>query len=327
MNGQNTQTQSLKEVGINVSQVSSDTAGLDSGSQHYITMPSFFYLSLQAMQDGANIWLEQQKNTLEAEKEQQMIMIGGKQNKDGSWTVDFDKGFIKMLSDATIDVGKDQADALRSDAISHFTNAGMNAGSAVYTGAKGWQNDSAIKTKTSEIESAESFKATLDQPDNTAGLKLGETAPSDTDVTGRINDWKNGRQLKFDDENKIDRLAMNKLKADADSNPEDLKTVKNNTQKEIDRLKSERDVLGRAPEETRFKTQMFTGIATNSMDGGMAIQKENAKKEEAKDQAAATVFQTVQQTAMSQVDKMRDQSTQAQQEADQILRGIGQLRA
>lgn len=295
----------------------------NSSKQNYAVMPSFFYLSLKAMQDGSNIWLEQQKNSLEAEQELQLTMIGGQQSADGTWTIDPSKGFIQSIVDADIAMGEDDKKVALAESTSYIAQAATNGAAAGFTGGMGVRDSVKISSINKEIQSTQNFSDELNKP-RAEGTALGniKNEVSDNEADKLIEDWKDGKKLNIENFSPTAAAKLGNTSVEGKAN---LKAVKTAIKEKIEGHQNEINKISQDGGNRLRYAEMGMGIVNNSVGAATAVQKAEAQEKKGKDTAAASVFQTVQQTASSQIDKLREDSKQYAQNAEQQIMTIGQL--
>ena len=298
-------------------------------NQHYVVMPSFFYLSLLAMQKGANSWLEQQSATLDGLQKMLLTMVWGQENQDGTWTMDFSKGFIQNIVTADIAQGEDDKKVSLTESTSHLSSAITN-GASTATGLAGAGYDTVkITGINKQINATKGLRETIvaGGRDTPMDVTLGGCPlidRNDPGIPGRINDWEAGKfEARGSTELELNRNAAAVLKAD----PVRSERVSKQMDAELNSLNRERDLKSQASDGRVRYLQMGTSLITNSVDTQMAVNKGAAQEQKGKDTAAASAFQSDVQAMNSAIDSLKDSAGKAQQNAEHQISTIGQLRA
>jgi hypothetical protein len=310
-----------------VASVAATVPGAQSSSDSSLpaVMPSMLYLMIKAMQDGSNGWLKQLKETLDFEQEVDMTMIGGIQNKDGSWTVDQKRSFIQNIVTAAIDQGKDDAAVSRAEMASHIGNVAANGGAVAFHGFNAAKDTLQANAVKNDQLGTKNFSDQLEATKPTSisvssGADPVSSALSPAEQQAKINEWKTAKatdSLEFNSE------AALKLKTNPDD--KDLKAVQENLKTRQTRHEDDLKAIAGSGQNRYYQSQMYTSILSNSVDVGKSVQQADAQEKKGKDNATETVFQQIQQTAMSQVDKLREQAAEYNQNAGQQIMTIGQL--
>jgi hypothetical protein len=329
MDSQNQLINKGQQVGFSKAAVLSSPTQADApeapSSKQYAIMPSMMYLIVQAMQDGANAWLEQMQQTLGYEQEISMTMIGGSQKSDGSWEVDQDRSFIANIVKSEVDMGEQDKEASMSDSWGHVGNAIMNGGSLGYVGGKGLYDNYKIGKIDDQIKDTQGFKDKLNA-ESAPGLGAGAST-LDTNAQQaadqKLAEWKEGEKPGTDlfTEKQFDKDAAGLLKA----SPADKDLINKKIQEKLDRLELEKNTIAKDGGNRVYMTQMATGAATSGNQAYWDTQKGYSQERKGKDQAAATAMQSVQQTANSLKDKVDQDAGKLQQNAEQQYMKMGDI--